>query len=59
MMKTQNESLVQMIWKESLLITDSSNLSNESLKQMEGRCREEGTESEHREDQNHDLWYRP
>ena len=31
---TKNKSLVQMIWIESLLITDSSNFSNESLLQV-------------------------
>ena len=34
MMKNEKKSLVQMIWKESLLITDSSNFSNESLLQV-------------------------
>ena len=33
-MKAENESLVQMIWIERLLITDISNFSNESLKQV-------------------------
>ena len=31
---TKNKSLVQMIWIESLLITDSSNFCNESLLQV-------------------------
>ena len=37
-MKNEKKSLVQMIWIGSLLITDSSNFSNESLLQVIIHC---------------------